>query len=290
MLDDSSFTTFNGTPDSSVQTQKTFYTSPTLQDGEHTLVVTCTVEHTFFWVDSLLVMPSIPSASASVDAQLPSSSATADSHSSSLPLPSDSSSPSPHRSSIPIGPIIGGVLGGLAVISAVFLLLLCRLRRRRQASPSTDTRVKPFPSVRPAVSVVSGNAGNSIATNDFSSQPSVRRISMPIVPVAIPPILDTRQNGAVIPIIKPLGMKRKGTSAQASGVGSISRTYPTNPSLSTRFHASSSRVSLTVDSSSSLVNVPTTRVDHPPPSYAQSLTPLVHPTVTRLGDLDPSLV
>ncbi|KAL0952592.1 hypothetical protein HGRIS_006847 [Hohenbuehelia grisea] len=56
-VDDANPTTFSPTTDADVHHQVTFFTSPSLQDGVHTLFMTCIVENTFLWFDYLLVQP-----------------------------------------------------------------------------------------------------------------------------------------------------------------------------------------------------------------------------------------
>ncbi|KAL0952588.1 hypothetical protein HGRIS_006843 [Hohenbuehelia grisea] len=95
ILDGGPAVTYRAHAEPTTQHQRTFYTSPTLQDGEHTLVVTCTNDNTYYWFDYLLVMPSIPGAAASASASSSvSSSASARSSAGAGPRPSPSPSPS----------------------------------------------------------------------------------------------------------------------------------------------------------------------------------------------------
>ncbi|KAL0952591.1 hypothetical protein HGRIS_006846 [Hohenbuehelia grisea] len=60
-VDDALPTTFSPTLDADTHYQVTFFTSPALQDGAHTLFMTCIVNNTYLWFDYLLVQLSIPS-------------------------------------------------------------------------------------------------------------------------------------------------------------------------------------------------------------------------------------
>lgn len=114
--------TFLGRPNEDTVFQQMFFQSNTnVISGQHSLIVTIAndtiVDNTpGFWVDFFVVIP--PSTTTI------SSSASSPSHS------------RPGQSSVNIGPVVGGAVGGaiflMALFSMVSLYLFCRNRRRRR--------------------------------------------------------------------------------------------------------------------------------------------------------------
>jgi len=106
-IDGDSGTTLTATATNSTQYQLLFFQSPELTTGNHTLVITIIIEgvaQEAFFLDFFEVTP-LPIATA-------------------FPLPSSTTSPLPSTSKPPVGPIIGGVLGALALLTIAFIAFL----------------------------------------------------------------------------------------------------------------------------------------------------------------------
>ncbi|KAK7688892.1 hypothetical protein QCA50_007583 [Cerrena zonata] len=124
-----------------------FYTSPVLSDGQHTLfanVTSCSSNHLYIMLSILYVpssITSVASASRTVISSFPTSSNTV-------------SGSSESHSSTPVGAIVGGVIGGVAllIISAIAIWFFCFRPRHGQpyfyksaeAGDLLSQEVKPF--------------------------------------------------------------------------------------------------------------------------------------------------
>jgi hypothetical protein len=124
--------------------QQLFFQSPTLSDGEHTLLVT-NLGSGALWIDyfrytsSVTSQPASPSASSSLTSSrivtvTPSNESVINSP---TPDPSPSGTgpgPNPARTPIPIAAVVGGAIGALVLIIAlIFGMLYYRKRARRLA-------------------------------------------------------------------------------------------------------------------------------------------------------------
>lgn len=122
-----------------------FFQSTTLPDGEHTLEITFTnaTRPNRYWLDYIQytasITPSESSSSSLSSTDLPS---PALEPSSSTVSQSEVASPSGAASSssrTQVGPIVGGTLGGIAIIVIAALLLLIYLRLRRRDSKKVSS-------------------------------------------------------------------------------------------------------------------------------------------------------
>ena len=116
-VDGGTATTFNATEKVGYQFQQKLFQSATLSDsGPHTIVATLENNGTFF-IDYFLVIP----AGATLTSSGVDSSTTAGAGARS------------HSSRVPLGPVVGGTLGGIALlIIAVLAFLLCCKRRKEK--------------------------------------------------------------------------------------------------------------------------------------------------------------
>ena len=118
-----------------------FFQSQTLVDGDHTLVITTTngTRPNRYWLDYFQYTASpVVSSSSSTSSSSVLSSTVQPSSSSSSPVSSSTSAVS-SSSRVKVGPIVGGVLGGIAilVIAALLLFICVKIRRnKRKVSPS----------------------------------------------------------------------------------------------------------------------------------------------------------
>ena len=123
-------------------TRNVFFQSQTLPDGDHTLVITTTngTKPNIYVLDFFQYTASpVESSSSSTSWSSVSSSTVQPSSSSSSPISSSSTSAVSSSSRVKVGPIVGGVLGGIAIlVIAVLLLFIClKIRRnKRKVSPS----------------------------------------------------------------------------------------------------------------------------------------------------------
>ncbi|KAL0952546.1 hypothetical protein HGRIS_006804 [Hohenbuehelia grisea] len=156
-IDGGTPTVFNPTLDAQLHRNATFYSSPTLQDDEHTLTVTCITDTIHFWFDYLLVSPTVPNAS------------------SATPKPAMRSTGSNTSTGVIVGGVIGG-LGGLAIIALVLLIILRRWRGRQMAAGNPDTQPQPFTSQKPrppsSLSSITRDTGHAALGSCSSSDPS----------------------------------------------------------------------------------------------------------------------
>lgn len=146
-----------------------YFWTPPLADGTHTIDVNVTVANSTnpYIIDYFLVLP--PSGDASGDE----TTRTAPSVTSVI-VTTTSSTESNGAHHIPIGPVVGGIVGGVAVIAILSILafyFLSRRSRGRQAyyfeKPSSadplavEDRVEPF-SIAPATPATPGSAPSSM--------------------------------------------------------------------------------------------------------------------------------
>lgn len=122
---------FTATPEEDSNFQQPFFSSdPNLSDGPHLLTITLDndtiVDGTAgFWVDFFVVGRPVPSTSPS-----PSTSASA------------SESECHRRSSVSVGPVIGGVVGGVALLvllTGILFMYFRRRQKRRRSLGSCDS-------------------------------------------------------------------------------------------------------------------------------------------------------
>lgn len=153
-LDDGSPATFTASQESTTLYSQIFYESPPLQDGSHTLVITSTVENSFFWLDFITVTPVANSSSVTQEGSSSSTLATGSPSDVTSPVSSTAqiissttasqSAPSSvvattgissNRSAV----IAGAVLGilGILLLAALLALFFRRrgLRRKRSVLP-----------------------------------------------------------------------------------------------------------------------------------------------------------
>jgi len=128
-------TIFNATETAGYQFQQKLFQSATLNDSApHTIVVTLVNNGTFF-IDYFLV---IPAGATSTSAPSSNTAGAGDQS---------------HSSRVPLGPAVGGTLGGLALlIIAILAFLLCYKRRKdkNQKHDSQAAQVSPDPFITPA--------------------------------------------------------------------------------------------------------------------------------------------
>jgi len=108
-----------------------FYNSPTLSDGEHTLLVT-NMGSGALWIDYIVYAPSVSSSTLSS----PSSILTSQTSGTETLRPSTTSLPGlvGSRSPIPIPAVVGGAVGALVlIIGLIFGVLYYRRRAKRVA-------------------------------------------------------------------------------------------------------------------------------------------------------------
>lgn len=134
-IDAGSSATFAPTPRDDVF-QQAMFQSADLQAGEHTLVINSTTERSWFWLDYIVYTPldevEDPSATISFNASRSTPTSTS---SAAIGSASHDSSATPA--------IIGGVVGGLAVLVCL-VGFLCYWSRRRLKRASTRGAPTPF--------------------------------------------------------------------------------------------------------------------------------------------------
>ncbi|KAJ6614800.1 hypothetical protein B0H10DRAFT_2043467 [Mycena sp. CBHHK59/15] len=157
------------------------FSSPTLSDGNHTLVITAMNDHPLY-IDYLLV-------SINPSASIVTSTST-------QPSTIHTTSPEPSASkasSISIGAIIGGSVGGLIFFTAlVFAVLLARRHRQRSRGPygrrsfipamNSQWRVSEYPpddpglfSTHPLLSLPPSNSTHSLVSTQTQFDPTLRK-------------------------------------------------------------------------------------------------------------------
>ncbi|KAF8816634.1 hypothetical protein BYT27DRAFT_7181457 [Phlegmacium glaucopus] len=137
-IDNGTATTFNASEQAAfVFQQKLFQSAPLSASTPHTLVATLDNNATFF-IDYFLITPVVSSTSSSATS---SSSSTLSTTST---IPTASSSAQSHSSKVPLGPVLGGTLGGVALlIIAIFVFWFSR-RRLKDENQRLKTQVQAY--------------------------------------------------------------------------------------------------------------------------------------------------
>jgi hypothetical protein len=139
---------YNATEQAQFQFQKNFFQSGPLVPGSHTLVVTHLNSNARFFIDYFLIIPPNSTITLAPTSTLPTS-ATSSSTSAVVTAPSAGDGMKSHSSTAPTAAIIGGSLGGLALIGIaglVFWLIRKRMKNTHQRREqnfqifSSDTR------------------------------------------------------------------------------------------------------------------------------------------------------
>ena len=136
-IDNGSTTIFNATESAGFQFQQKLFQSARLNESiSHTIVVTLVNNGTYF-IDYFLIVPSDATTSTSASS-LASSSATDSSSTAGAVNGSQS-----HSSRVSLGPVVGGTLGGLAllIIIAILAFLLCCKKRRKDKNRMRESNL-----------------------------------------------------------------------------------------------------------------------------------------------------
>ena len=133
-IDGGPTTTFNATEQAGFQFQQKLFQSATLTNSTpHTIVVTA-VNNASFFIDYFLVIPAgatSTSTSSSTPSSTPSSSTVSTTVSTSDSSTTASAGAQTQSTRVSLGPVVGGTLGGLALlIIAILAFFLCCKRRR----------------------------------------------------------------------------------------------------------------------------------------------------------------
>ncbi|KAF8916686.1 hypothetical protein CPB85DRAFT_1431999 [Mucidula mucida] len=136
-LDDSSLATFVPTRQTDTQYQQLFYSSPVVDDGEHVLAITSTIEDSHFWLDYFAYYPS-PSASSTPIVETGGITSHDDTSTSSQSSPSQ---PGSNRNDALLGALIGALVALVLLLCAVAFVY--HRTRRRQDLKATAFVVDP---------------------------------------------------------------------------------------------------------------------------------------------------
>ena len=131
-IDNGSTTIFNATESAGFQFQQKLFQSARLNESiSHTIVVTLVNNGTYF-IDYFLIVPSDATTSTSASSSATDSSTTAGAVNGSQS----------HSSRVSLGPVVGGTLGGLALlIIAILAFLLCCKKRRKDKNRMRESNL-----------------------------------------------------------------------------------------------------------------------------------------------------
>lgn len=138
VLDDMPLSLFQANQTQTSLYRQTFYQSPLLQDGPHSLVITFTSQGSLFVLDYIIVTSAIGLSSTSAQATQTMSSVSPPSTIASHNAPSTTIGASPHRVTV----IVGAVLGTIGFLLVITLLALFFLRRRRRVAQEKYDQVR----------------------------------------------------------------------------------------------------------------------------------------------------